>query len=249
MKITFLGTNGWYDTDTGNTICTLIESDDYFIVLDAGNGIYKLNQYIPGTSTKPVYLFLSHFHLDHIAGLHILAKFRFSQGLHIYGQEGTKDILDRIINEPYTVPFSRLLFKVDVHELSEGNHNIPFPVECRFLRHSSKCMGYRFELDNEVIAYCPDTGMCDNAKLLARNSELLIAECALRSGQRNIEWPHLNPEDAAQIAKEANAGKLALVHFDANRYNSMSQREEAQKKAREIFGNTVAAVDNMQIEL
>lgn len=249
MKLTFLGTNGWYDTDTGNTICTLIESDDYFIILDAGNGIYKLDRYIPETSSKPVYLFLSHFHFDHIAGLHILTKFRFSQGLTIYGQEGTRDILDRIINEPYTVPFAKLPFKVTVNELSEGYHHLPFPVESRFLLHSSTCMGYRFELDNKVIAYCPDTGICDNAKILARNSDLLIAECALKSGERNNDWPHLNPEDAAQIAKEANAGKLALVHFDANRYNSMSLRKDAGEKAREIFGNTVAAVDGMQVEL
>ena len=249
MKITFLGTNGWYDTDTGNTICTLIESDDYFIILDAGNGIYKLDRHIPKNSNKPIYLFLSHFHFDHITGLHILTKFRFSQGIHIYGQEGTKEILDRIINEPYTVPFSKLPFKVDVNELCEGTHNIPFPVESRLLLHSSKCMGYRFELDGKIIAYCPDTGVCDNAKLLAKDSDLLIAECAFRSGESNNEWPHLNPEDAAQIAKEANTGELVLVHFDANRYNSMPQREDAQEKAREIFSNTVAAVDNMQVEL
>ena len=35
MKITFLGTNGWYDTKTGNTICTLIETKDYFIILQS----------------------------------------------------------------------------------------------------------------------------------------------------------------------------------------------------------------------
>ncbi len=73
MKITFLGTNGWYDTSTGNTICILVETDKYNIVLDAGNGLYKIDRYI--SSEKPVYLFLSHFHLDHIIGLHILGKF------------------------------------------------------------------------------------------------------------------------------------------------------------------------------
>jgi ribonuclease BN (tRNA processing enzyme) len=26
MKIVFLGTNGWYDTSTGNTICTLLKT-------------------------------------------------------------------------------------------------------------------------------------------------------------------------------------------------------------------------------
>ena len=33
MDVIFLGTNGWYDSATGNTICILIESDDYYIAL------------------------------------------------------------------------------------------------------------------------------------------------------------------------------------------------------------------------
>lgn len=41
MRIIFLGTNGWYDTQTGNTICILMESNDYYFILDAGNGLYK----------------------------------------------------------------------------------------------------------------------------------------------------------------------------------------------------------------
>ena len=83
MRVIFLGTNGWYDTDTGNTICVLIRTKDYEIILDAGNGLYKIDQYIPERNKKPVYLFLSHFHLDHIVGLHTLMKFNFSQGLTI----------------------------------------------------------------------------------------------------------------------------------------------------------------------
>lgn len=124
MKVIFLGTNGWYDTKTGNTTCILIEADDYFIILDAGNDIYKVDQYI--RSKKPIYLFLCHFHLDHIVDLHILNKFNFSQGIHIYGHAGAKDILNIIINEPYTIPFAKLPFKVEVYELSEGLRNIPF---------------------------------------------------------------------------------------------------------------------------
>jgi len=41
MDIIFLGTNGWYDSPTGSTICTLINSQSYHILLDAGNGLYK----------------------------------------------------------------------------------------------------------------------------------------------------------------------------------------------------------------
>jgi len=46
MQVIFLGTNGWYDSPTGNTICTLINSDKYHIILDAGNGLYKADRYI-----------------------------------------------------------------------------------------------------------------------------------------------------------------------------------------------------------
>ncbi len=249
MKVIFLGTNGWYDTETGNTVCTFIETENYFIILDAGNGIYKIDQYINKTSNKSISLFISHFHIDHISGLHILNKFRFYQGIKIYGQAGTKNNLDKIINTPYTIPFARLPFIVDVLELSEGKHNLPFSVECKFLHHSSPCMGYRFELEGKIIAYCPDTGVCENAIKLARNADLLIAECSFKSGQSNPQWPHLNPEDAAHIAKEANAKKLALIHFDANIYKTLQEREKAEEAAREIFGKTHVAVDNMTIQI
>lgn len=246
MKVIFLGTNGWYDTKTGNTVCTLVETEKYYLILDAGNGINKVDQYI--SERKPVYLFITHFHFDHIIGLHIMNKFDFKH-LNIYGQKGTRLFFNKIINIPFTVPFSMLPYKVEINELSEGRHNIPFPVECRFLNHSSKCLGYRFEIDNKIVAYCTDTGVCDNAIELGRNADLLITECSFKSGQRNTEWPHLNPEDAAMMAKEADVKKLALLHFDANIYKTIKERKNAEDKAREIFNNTFAAMDNMKIEL
>ena len=75
MNVTFLGTNGWYDTLTGNTCSVLVQSDDWNIIFDAGNGIAKADRYID--QGKPTILFLSHCHLDHLAGLHTLTKFRF----------------------------------------------------------------------------------------------------------------------------------------------------------------------------
>lgn len=247
MRVVFLGTNGWYDTDTGNTTCVLLETEEYFIILDAGNGLYKTDRYI--TNKKPIYLFLSHFHLDHIIGLHILNKFNFTQGIRIYGQPGTKNILNKIINKPYTIPLGKLPFKVEVCELSEGLHNIPFSVKCKVLLHSSKCFGYRFKLQDRVITYCPDTGICENVIELAKDADLLITECSFKSGQHNERWPHLNPEEAAKIAKKAGAKLLVLIHFDADIYKTLQERKQAQEKAKGIFNNTLVAVDNMQIEV
>jgi len=63
VKIFFLGTNGWFNTETGVTPCILIDSKEAYIVLDAGGGIYKLNQHITDTK-KPIYLFISHLHIS-----------------------------------------------------------------------------------------------------------------------------------------------------------------------------------------
>lgn len=51
------------------------------------------------------------------------------------------------------------------------------------------------------------------------------------------------------MAKEADVKKLALLHFYANIYKTIKERKNAEDKAREIFNNTFAAMDNMKIEL
>lgn len=142
-----------------------------------------------------------------------------------------------------------MLFKVEIYELSVGGHRIPFSLKCRFLHHSSPCMGYRFELEGEIITNCLDIDLGENAITLAKNADILIAECSFKRGQTNTEWLHLNPENAAQIVKEANAKKLALLHFDANIYKTLQEREKVEEAAREIFCKTHVAVDNSTIKI
>lgn len=247
MKIIFLGTNGWYDTKTGNTICVLIKTGKFSIILDAGNGIHKLGQYIDWK--KPAFLFLSHFHLDHIVGLHTLNKFNFQSGLKIYGQKGTKKILNQLIAQPFTFPLNKLPFKTEIKDISEGKYHLPFLVKTKFLVHSSPCLGYRFEIGKKKIAYCTDTDICENLINLAKDVDLLITECSFKPGQIDPNWPHLNPEMAAEIAKKSKVKKLILTHFDANIYKSLSERKETERIVRKIFKNTIAAIDGLEIEL
>ncbi|MGZ3578829.1 MAG: ribonuclease Z, partial [Syntrophales bacterium] len=73
--------------------------------------------------------------------------------------------------------------------------------------------------------------------------------CAYKSGQSSENWPHLNPETAARIARDAGAGSLALVHFDAEIYKTLEERKESEEVAREIFKNTCMTTDDMEIDL
>jgi ribonuclease BN (tRNA processing enzyme) len=245
VQVVFLGTNGWYDTDTGNTVCTLVKSEKYHIIFDAGNGLYKVDSYC--ADKKPAYLFLSHFHLDHIVGLHTLNKIRCFRKLHIFGPTGSRKILKSIINSPFSLPFSKLPFPTEIYELPKEQKKLPFSVDSKPLLHSSLTLGFRIDINGKVISYCPDTGYCENAVELSKNADLLIAECAYKSGQKSIKWPHLNPETAARIAREAGAKKLALVHFDANTYKTFEERKEAERRARKTFKNAFAAKDDMQV--
>ena len=247
MKVIFLGTNGWYDTKTGNTICTLIQTERFDILLDAGNGIHRAAALVEGA--KPVFLFLSHFHIDHIEGLHILAKFRFREGLTLCAPTGGREILGTFLNAPFTIPLAALPYPARILEMPEETAALPFLVEALPLRHSSLTMGYRFAIDGRIISYCPDTGYCENAVSLARDSDLLITECAYKTGQSSEAWPHLNPETAARIAREAGAQRLALTHFDAGVYTSLPERKESEAVASGIFAETVAATDDLQIDI
>jgi ribonuclease BN (tRNA processing enzyme) len=245
MQVIFLGTNGWYDTSTGTTCSVLIQSEEYDIIFDAGNGIAKADRYI--TQKKPVFLFISHLHIDHIAGLHTLVKFRLQKGLHICTLKGSVTDLNAFVREPFTVPFRDLPYPVEIIELAEGRHFLPFTVECLALVHPVPCFGYRLEIDGKVITYCTDTGICDNAIVLARDTDLLITECGLKPGDESPDWPHLNPENAIQIARQSHAKRLALMHFGAEVYKTLDERKALQQRYEKEWPGLIVATDHLAI--
>ncbi len=247
MLVTFLGTNGWYDTPTGNTCSVLVQSRDVNVILDAGFGLAKADRYID--QELPTFLFLSHCHLDHVVGLHVLNRFRFRHPLHICGPESILQHLPAIVREPFTVPFEQLPFPVRFTGIARGSNEVPFPVECRPLVHTAPCFGYALTLEGKKVAYCTDTGYCANAVALGREADLLITECGLKPGRESPEWPHLNPGDAIRIAREARARRLALNHFAAHTYTTLEERFEIERMYRRECPGLVAAVDGLSIEV
>jgi len=248
LKIIFLGTNGWYSTDLGNTICTLIETSKFYLILDAGDAFYKLDTYIK--RNKPIYLFLSHLHLDHIIGLHTLNKFNFTQGIDLYSYFGTLKYINELIDHPYSASLDQIKTEIRNYEIKEGRQKTPlFSFECRLLLHTDPCLGYRFQIENKIITYCTDTGLCENLNILSKDADLLISECGYKVDTEYSEWPHLNPETAANVAKKNNVKKLILTHFSADLYSTKKDRENAEVISKSIFENSKVAYDDLTIEL
>src|SRR3989338_9086552 len=176
MKIYFLGTNGWYSSPTGDTPCILIDSKDQYVIFDAGNGIYKIDQYIK--EDKPISLFLSHFHIDHISGLHTLAKFNFKQGIDVYFAKGRRKDFETFVNPPYTIGIINrkenilnLKTEIRLHEIEEGDN-------MKKLYHGYENHGFKIILEGKSIVYSGDTKSGPNGLLLAKGADLLIHECS-----------------------------------------------------------------------
>lgn len=254
MKIIFLGTNGWYSSPTGDTPCILIDAKDQYIVLDAGNGIYKLDSYI--TEAKPISMFISHFHIDHTSGLHTLAKFDFKQGIDVYVGEGRAKDFQTLVNPPFTIGYQpkpenigKLNMEIRLHELSEEGESIPFKSYAIPQHHAYIDHGFRFELEGKTIAYTGDCGFTDQARKLAQNADLLICECSNKKTKSLDPWGHFDPIQAATLAKESGVKQLILNHFAASLYTTLADRKWAEKEAQKIFLNTTAATDLFEFEL
>lgn len=254
MKIIFLGTNGWYSSPTGDTPCILIDTKEQYIVLDAGNGIYKLDKYI--TENKPISLLISHFHLDHTSGLHILNKFDFTQGIDVYVGEGRAKDFKTLVNPPFTIGYKpqpeniyNLKTEIRLHELSENPQNIPFSVTAIQQQHGYIDHGYRMELEGKIIAYTGDCGFSDKAKKLAQDTDILICECSNKKTVEGDQWGHFDPLQAATLAREANVKQLILTHFGAHVYTTFEDRKWAEEEAKKIFPQTIAARDGIEFIL
>src|SRR3989344_493692 len=254
MKIIFLGTNGWYSSPSGDTHCILIDTKDQYIVLDAGNGIYKLDEYIK--EDKPIFLFISHFHIDHTSGLHTLAKFNFKQGIDVYVGKGRSKDFKTLVNPPFTIGYKprpdnigHLKTEIRLHELSEEGENIPFKAWAIKQHHAYIDHGYRFEIEGKTIAYTGDCGFTDASRKLAKNADLLICECANKKTADPDPWGHFDPTQAATLARESGVKQLILTHFGAHLFTTLTDRKLAEKEAKKIFPKTIAATDGFEFSL
>jgi len=254
MKIYFLGTNGWYTSPTGDTPCILIDSRERYVIFDAGNALYKIEKYIK--EDKPISLFISHFHIDHVSGLHMLVKFIFKQGIDVYFAKGRKKDFDLFVNPPYTIGINKnetniflLPTKVRLHELEEGDNDVGFPVKMIKLYHAYENHGFKIKIEGKFIVYSGDTKRIPKGLSLAKDADLLIHECTNIVSPENDLWGHTDPIQTAQFARDADVKKLVLTHFGAHLYSTLEMRKEAEIKAKEIFPNTVAATDDLMLEI
>lgn len=241
IKITVLGSNGWYDDANGRTTSVLVQNGRETILLDAGSGMTHGRTRID--FAKPGYLFLTHLHLDHITGLQTLSLFPFDAGFTLITPLGGKDDLLSILRPPFMSPLEKQPYPTRLIEAETLPQNpLPFKVSALPLDHAVPTTGYRLEIDGKIIAFVLDTAACENAVKLAKDADLLITEAGFLPGQTGPAG-HLDPKGAARLSKEANVKRTLLIHFGASAYTEVGMRATAVEDARAIFPNLITGTD------
>ncbi len=270
MEVEFLGVRGSYPVFGdrfrkfgGNTACVFVKDEGEGLVLDAGTGIVNLKKgELPDTDS--FHLFLSHYHLDHIQGL-FFCEFLFKEGVKIsfYGptiMDYTLEDVIHIMSLPIFSPYSifELPRNIDLYNLRDGDQvevgNFKVSAMKSLAHPKGGVMIYRIEKGGRSLVYATDTEgyVGADTKLInfARNADLLIHDAQYTMGEYTSGrqgFGHSTPEMAAEVAVKAGVGKLVLFHHDPTHSDSII--EEIERRAREIFPETVAAYEGMKLSI
>ncbi len=188
---------------------------------------------------------VTHFHPDHVSGLPLLLMDLWllgrTQPLHIYGLDYTIDRIEHML-ALYDWQDWPNFFPIQFHRLPEHEQTtvIDSPevrVVASPTQHFIPSIGLRIEFPEtqRAMAYSSDTEPCPQMVRLAAHVDVLIHEAA---GKRT---GHSSPEQAGEIARQAQAQSLLLIHYPT--WGGRS--DDLPSRARTTFDGPIRMAEDM----
>lgn len=230
-----LGGGGWFPAHGRHTACALLRDGDRAIMIDAGTGVGRLVErpdLLDGIQHLDI--LLTHFHLDHVAGLAYLPAIStpceqtvvWGPGRLLY-DVATADLLARVSHEPFH-PVSLEDQDIQVRDLPERELELAgIRVGLRRQdRHSAPTLGLRFD---DALAWITDTAYDADSSRFADGCGVLAHEAWFPSGHPRNPDIHASAAQAAQVAQEASIERLLLIHLPPFEAMLTELTSEAQK--------------------
>ena len=216
-----------------HTSCVSVETTSHIFVFDAGSGISLLgNELMKSGKHKEIWLFLTHFHHDHVEGL---AGFPCAREkdytLHISGASDPDKSLEQSLKAALEPGFGNEMpaAQIELYELMEQTYEILPGVRLSafYANHPGTTLAYVLQTDGRKIVYCPDSELYgEYATALQDYDEKIGAVCRgadlmFHDGRYTVEdyKKNRNAGHSSFLAAVDFAGKnlvkaLVLVHQD-----------------------------------
>ena len=231
MKLIPLGISGYLPINGRHSSCFLLLFDDVAILLDAGTGAARLHQPDIQKLLEPyseLHVLLSHYHVDHSAGLYYAFTAKRGNPLHVYApvcpyiQANPVEAIGRYFSPPlnsYRLEDTSIrIHPVNQPSFTIGGHTIRVWSQ----QHPGGSIGLRID---DVIAYVTDTVvMMENADHV-RKVDILLHELWLNARdaaeQESENKRHACFGPVAAFVEEVKPRRMMPVHL----YPHYSERE------------------------
>ncbi len=246
MTAHLLGTGSAHAGPDRTTTMLAIEHAGYLVLVDCGGD--AIQRMVAG-GLDPVALdaiVLTHEHPDHLSGYPLLLEKLWLMGrrepLDVYGPEETlvkAETLFAVFDTRKWVGVPERRYHPVAPDAGAPVADLgAFRVSATPVDHPVPTIGLRFESDDACLAYSCDTARCDAVVELARDAHVLIHE-----GTGSLAGVHSSPEEAADVAARAGAGRLVLVHAP------YGATDEGLADARRTFRETAWGHDGDRVDV
>jgi ribonuclease Z len=237
-----LGTGAAASDGRRTTTMLAIEQPGRLLLVDCGGDAAQRLGAHGLDATRLTALIVTHEHADHVGGFPLLME-----RLWLAGREAPVDVYGigpalaqvRRLHDAFDVSAWPGYPDVRFHRF-ELTENAPvfaddaLRVTASPGEHSVPCVGLRFDdlIAGGVLAYSCDTAYAPAIVRLARDADLLVHEAT------DHAHFHSRAEQAAQVAREAGAGALVLVHLPPGFDDG-----DGEERARRVFPTVTVGID------